>query len=225
MPQLHSFADDLWIAEAPLKFLGLHLGTRMTVVRLEGGSLLLHSPIAIDDALAREIDALGTVKYVLAPNTFHHLHAGSALARWPEARSFGAEGLQKKRPDLRLDQVLDDSLDLPFAGELEPLTIRGSILKETVLLHKRSGTLVSSDLLENFHSHDHLPTRIYLKVAGIHGKPGFSWPLRFVYKDRKVARESFDRLLRWDFDRAVIAHGESIASGARPILEQAYTWL
>jgi hypothetical protein len=38
--------EGLWVAAAPLSFLGLHLGTRMTVVRLAGGELWVHSPIA-----------------------------------------------------------------------------------------------------------------------------------------------------------------------------------
>ena len=48
MKQLHS---DLWIADSPLRFLGLEVGARMTVVRLPGPKLLLHSPIAATEKI------------------------------------------------------------------------------------------------------------------------------------------------------------------------------
>lgn len=225
MARLTPFADDIWIASAPLSMMGLRIGTRMSVVRLQDGSVLIHSPVPLDDALAQEIDALGPVKHVIAPNLFHHLHVGPALSRWPDARSYGPEGLSKKRPELRIDTRFTEDADLPFAGELEPLTVRGCDLRETVLLHRRTGTVVSADLTENFLSHDHLPTRLYLKISGVYGKPGWSKLLRFVYKDRKAARESIDRLLRWEFDRAVIAHGEPLAAGAKAAVEQTFTFL
>jgi hypothetical protein len=225
MALLEPFAPELWISTAPLSFLGMRIGTRMSVVRLGDGSVLLHSPVPIDDALAREIDAIGPVRHIVAPNLFHHLHVGPALARWPDARSYAPAGLAKKRRDLRIDARFDEDADLPFSGELEPLSIRGCDLAETVLLHKASKTVVSADLSENFKTMDHLPTRLYLKVSGVYGRPGWSRLLRFVYKDHTLARASIDRLLRWDFDRAVIAHGEPFREGAKAAVEQTFTFL
>ncbi|UQA55805.1 DUF4336 domain-containing protein [Polyangium aurulentum] len=225
MPQLQSFAQDLWTVTAPLSMIGLRLGTRMTVVRLEGGGVLLHSPVSVDDALAKEIEAIGPVKHIIAPNLFHHLHAGTARERWQEAKLYAPAGLEKKRPELRIDARLSDEADLPFAGELEPLTIRGSDLRETVFLHKRTGTVVSADLVENFHHVDHVPTRLFLKLGGVYGKPGWNRLLRFIYRDKRAARDSIDRLLRWDFDRAVIAHGEPLESGAKAIVGGSFDFL
>ena len=72
---LRQLAPDLWIAEQPLRFLGLELGARMTVVRLPGSRLLLHSPIARSRELAAEVERLGSPTYLVAPNRFHHLYA------------------------------------------------------------------------------------------------------------------------------------------------------
>ncbi|MGF6721724.1 hypothetical protein P3T43_001071 [Paraburkholderia sp. GAS41] len=46
MPQLQQIADNIWTVAAQHAFLGMHLGTRMTVVRLASGGLWLHSPVA-----------------------------------------------------------------------------------------------------------------------------------------------------------------------------------
>jgi Domain of unknown function (DUF4336) len=225
MSLLTPFAEELWTVAAPMSLAGLQLGTRMTVVRQKDGGLLLHSPVPIDEALARQLTALGPVSHIVAPNAFHHFHVGPAMARFPEARSYGAPGLARKRPDLRFGATFTEETPLPFSGELLPLTIRGSMLGETVLLHRRSGTVVSSDLTENWKTHEHLPTRLYLKAAGLHGKPGWSRFLRFFYRDHKAARESIDRLLKWDFDKAVIAHGDPLSSGAKRAVEQSFSWL
>jgi len=225
MSLLTPLAEDIWTVWAPMSLLGLQLGTRMTVVRLHDGGLLLHSPVPIDEALARELTALGPVAHIVAPNAFHHFHVGPAMARFPEARSYGAPGLTLKRLDLRFGAMFTEETPMPFTSELEPLTIRGSLIGETVLYHRRSRTVVSSDLTENFTSHEHVPTRLYLKAGGIYGKPGWSRFLRFVYRDHKATRESIERLLKWDFDRAVIAHGDPFAGGAKAAVEQSFTWL
>ncbi len=225
MSTLKPLADGIWVVAAPLSLMGFRIGARMTLVRLGDGSLVLHSAVPIDDALAREIDALGPVRHVIAPNTFHHLWAKPALERWPDARSWAAPGLEKKRKDLRIDARFDEDAALPFARELEPLTIRGCKLGETVLFHARTRTIVSSDLTENFVQVDHLPTRLYLKASGVYGKPGWSRLLRWLYDDKKLARQSVDRLLRWDFDRVVLAHGEPLSSGGRAAIEQTFRFL
>ena len=56
---LHPIAEDVWALDRPQSFLGLQLGTRMTVVQLSDGGLFVHSPVAPDDALRGALDDLG----------------------------------------------------------------------------------------------------------------------------------------------------------------------
>ena len=64
--RLNAIADGVWVVPAPLRFMGIFaIGTRMTVIRA-GDGLVLHSPIAIDEALKAEVDALGPVRHVVA---------------------------------------------------------------------------------------------------------------------------------------------------------------
>ncbi len=57
---------DLWVAEQPLRFGLLELGTRMTVIRLADASLLLHSPIGLSPALRAQLDELGEGFFTLS---------------------------------------------------------------------------------------------------------------------------------------------------------------
>lgn len=45
---LRQVSYNLWVAEQPLRFFGLEVGTRMTVVKLSNNFLVLISPIKID---------------------------------------------------------------------------------------------------------------------------------------------------------------------------------
>jgi hypothetical protein len=222
---LTKFAEGVWLASAPNKYLGWQLGTRMTVLRLGDGSLLIHSPIALDDSLKRDIDTLGPVGHIVAPNLFHHLHAGDAARAFPEAKLHGAAGLRKKRPDLRLDALLGEQNEPAWGDDLETLTIEGTLLDETIFWHKPSGTLVTADLIENFESADDWWTRLYLKAGGIHGKVGLSRMLRLAFRDRTKARRDIDQLLGWGFDRIVLAHGNPIGSNGVDALRETYAWL
>lgn len=222
---LERFAEGVWFASAPNTYLGWQLGTRMTVLRLGDGSLLIHSPIALDDSLKREIDTLGPVGHIVAPNLFHHLYAGDAAKAFPEAKVHGAAGLRKKRPDLRLDALLSEQNEPAWRDDLETLAIEGTLLDETIFWHKPSGTLVTADLIENFETADDGWTRFYLKAAGIHGKIGLSRMLRLAFRDRKKARRNIDQVLSWDFDRVVLAHGNPIGSNGIDAFRETYAWL
>jgi hypothetical protein len=80
---LHEVAPGLWVVERPQRFAGAELGARMTVIRLADGGLFVHSPVALDPALSRELTALGEVRCVIAPtNTPAH----SAERRFSDRR-------------------------------------------------------------------------------------------------------------------------------------------
>lgn len=209
-----------------MRFLGmLHIGTRMTVVRLRDGSLLLHSPVPLSTEAKAELDALGPVQHVVCPNLYHHVHASAVLAAYPQALLHAPAGLQKKRPDLPIGAPFAAAPHPAWAADLRPFQIEGSLLGETVFLHERTRTLISSDLTENFETSPHLLTRLYLKANGIHGKIGWSRMLRVLYRDRAAARRSIDQLLGLDFNRLIIGHGNIIQTEGREAVRGTFTWL
>ena len=87
--------------------LGFRFPARMSVLSLEAGKLALVSPVPIDDALAKEIAALGRVEFLIAPNLLHHLYLEAAARRYPEARVIAPRRLGVKKPGLRIDVALD----------------------------------------------------------------------------------------------------------------------
>lgn len=222
---LNQLAVDVWTVRAPMRFAGFAIGTRMTVVRLPGGGLLLHSPVPIDDALRAEVARLGPVEHIVCPNRYHHVHAVAAQKRFPDANLSAAAGLEKKRPDLRIDRVLDETPAPGWGDAIDLVSIDGCMLGETVLFHRPSRTLISADLVEYFEHHDEWLTRTYLKAAGVYGKVAWNRLLYFMYRDRAAARASLDRILAWDFERVSIAHGEIIERDAKAAVRNSFTWL
>ena len=225
MTTLERLDDNLWVAAAPLVYLGLHLGTRMTVVRLPDGALWIHSPISPTPELQAEVTALGPVRSIVAPSQFHHLHAGDWHRAFPAATLHGPAGLARKRPDLHLGARLEDAASAPWARDLTPVHIDGCMLDETVFVHGATRTLIGSDITENFTTSPHWATRLYLKAGGIHGKVGWSRLLRAVYRDRASARRSVDALLDLDFERVVLAHGDVIQAGGRSAIRETFAFL
>ena len=208
---LHTF-------EAPQRFYGLEVGSRMTVLELEG-SLLLHSPIDLDP---ERLAPLGTPRWVLAPNRLHHLHVGPWIERGLE--SWAAPGLPPRRPDLRFDHVVDEACE-PFGPAVRLLPLRCfSLTNEVVLLHRPSRTLVVTDLVFHFTPEAPWSTRAAMWCSGAY--PGCRASLiERLGMARAIAREEIAGLLDLDFDRLIPSHGAIIESGGKDALRQAYRWL
>lgn len=223
---MYELARNIWIAERPQRFYGLEVGTRMTVVRLAAGDLLLHSPVALDPELCRELDAIGRVRFVVAPNRVHHLYAGDVARAYPEARLWVAPGLERKRPDLAFVAVLGDEAPDEWKGEVDQTFFRGRPYEnEVVFLHRASRTLILCDLAFNFGPRAAAPTRWLMKLLRSYGRFGPSRLDPLLIRDRAKARRSLERILAWDFDRVVVAHGDVLESGGREALRQGYSWL
>ncbi len=226
MNPLVEVTDGLWVAHQPDHvYLGLKLGSRMTVVRLPDGGLLLHSPVAMTPALVAAVRELGTVTHVVAPSLYHHVYAGDAVAAFADAQLHGPADLHAKRSDLRFHHVLTEAPHPDWGDLLQPVGIDGCLLGETVLVHRPSSTIVSADLTENFATSDHFLTRLYLKAAGLENQIGWSRMLRVVYRDHRAARASLVKLMDHGCDRIVIAHGAVIESGAREALDRTFHFL
>ena len=223
---LRRLADDVWVTERPQRFFGLPVGARMTVIRLSGGRLLLHSPLPLDAALRVELDALGRVACAVAPNRLHHLYAGDVVRAYPEARLWVAPGLPEKRPDLVHAGVLGDEAPVEWRGELEQAFFRGRPYEnEVAFFHPATRTLILCDLAFNFGPRDAWPTRVLMSLLRSYGKLGPSKLDPLLIRDRAAARASLERILAWDFDRVIVAHGDVQESGGYALMRDGYAWL
>lgn len=61
---------------------------------------------------------------------------------------------------------------------------------------------------------------------------GAAWPcggvpldIRFSFTNRKLARQSLQKLLVWDFDKLILAHGLCVEKHAKRFVRRAFHWL
>ncbi len=221
---LTPFADDVWVATREAKFLHLETGTRMTIVRLSDGGLFVHSPVPLDADTRRAVDALGEVRAVVAPSIFHHLSVGEWQRAYPRAVFGACPGLEWKRADLAFDCVLADEPRAEWSRDLAQVYFSARRENEVVFFHPKSRTLICSDALLNLAAHPARTTRLVARLTG-NTAPGFGWPERFMIRDRRLARRQVTRLLEWDADKVVLAHGALVNGDGREVLRRAYAWL
>jgi hypothetical protein len=205
-PVLRALGPDLWEAELHLQE-GLHLRMRMTIVRRAGGGLWLHSPIAIDAALADQLAALGEVRDILAPNRFHRRFAAAAKKRYPGAKLWAAPGLAQKKPEIPFDATLSE--EIGWGAELQSVFLAGApAWSEHVYFHLPSRTLICTDLVFNIRDESSALTRFFYRLFGMWKRFGPNRLWRWLAKDRAALAASIERMLAWDIRRVVMAHGD-----------------
>ena len=221
---LEPFREDVWTATRRAKFFGLETGTRMTVVRLSDGGLFVHSPVALDSETRHEVDALGEVRAVVAPSLFHHLFVGEWMEAYPKAYFGACPGLEWKRADLAFTGVLGDQPHELWSRDLEQVYFSSRRENEVVFYDKRTRTMICADALLNLAVHDLASTRFVARMMG-NVAPGIGHLERFMIRDRGLARRQADRILAWDIDRIVVAHGGLVERDGHEVMRHAYEWL
>lgn len=223
---LRQLDEDIWVVDHDLSMLGLKIGTRTTLVRLSDGGLFMHSPGPLTVPLSQEIDALGPVRCIVAPNLFHHLYVTENAHAYRGASVHLAAGLEKKRKDLSYNGLLGATPDPIWAKDIDQALCGGApLVSEVAFLHRASRSLILTDLAFNFAHAPSLLTRAFLKLNGALGQFGPSRMIRLTTRDKAAARASLERILEWKFDRIVVSHGDVLEGDAAYILRKAFGWL
>jgi hypothetical protein len=226
--RLVPFTDSIWTATTPIRFAGTWFPHVMAVVRLARGDLLLHSPCRLTDDLEHDIARRGTVAHVVAPNWFHDLYLGEYRSVYQHA-TFWAPTLLKRQRRSIIDHVLDGATRPPWFAEMPHLKLSGLLtFDECIFYHRATGTLIVADLLMNASADDRTPhfTRLGYRVFGLNGKlkvfPILRW---FSLSNRAALRQAAHRILQWNPDRLIMAHGTPIKEHASHELRAAFRWL
>ncbi|NHK26677.1 DUF4336 domain-containing protein [Parvularcula flava] len=226
---MQQFADSLWLADGgTVEVFGFAYPTRMAVIRLADGGVFIWSPIELTDALREQVEALGPVRYIVAPNTLHHLYLGDWKAAFPDAELIGAPGLPEKRDDLTFDDILSDQPNAGWAGEIDQCPIMGNkITTEVVFFHRSSGTVLFTDLLQQYPKGWFSGWRALVAKLDLMMEPEPSVPRKFrlAFTDKPAAHASLEKVLNWPAEKIVMAHGTPVVQDARGYLRRAFAWL
>jgi hypothetical protein len=186
--------DRIWLFERPVWFSGVRQRVHTTVVRLEDGSLALHSPAPVGDALAQQLRALGPVRWLVVPNCFHHLGTAAAAARFPDAQVVGPASARARNKDLKLHADIAQLGEL--VPELETLPLDGvPFLDETVLYHRPTHTLLGADLVLCPNAKDHWSLRFAARLLGFYDEVRVPYDVKKKIPDKAAAARSLRAML------------------------------
>ena len=214
--KLRAIAENIWVAQYPLRLLGVPIGRNVTIVRLRDGRLIIHStaPFTAEDLL--KIRALGEPAWLLDATLFHDSFAREGCRALEGVPYFAPPGFRK------IDGVTILSLDPPpadWAGELEMRRVEGMPkVCEHVFFHCASRTLIVCDLLFHFPADLGGWPRFFVRhVMRLPRLIGMSLFLRLMVKDREAFSASLREIMKWDFERIIVGHGEPISRDARGV--------
>jgi hypothetical protein len=234
---LKGIAQDLWVVDGPLIRFGppglrMPFPTRMTVIRLAGRDLFVHSPTpflpGLAESLAREA---GRPCWIIGPNRLHYWWVPEWHSAFPQAEVYLAPRTREQSAG-RIDfstEPLDRECGYPWDEEIATLPLSGSYMTEVVFFHRRTRTLVLTDLIENFEP-EKLSSRLMRWMTRIGGVSdpdgGMPRDMRFTFRQNKPAlRSAVEKMIAWNPERIILAHGRWYTRAGTDELRRAFRWL
>jgi hypothetical protein len=227
-------APDLWIVDSgPLRAMGVDIPLRMTVVRLKSGALWLHSPTYYDERLRTELEKIGPILHLVAPNIAHWSFLKDWQAHCPGVTTWAARGLRQRSQVRKSGVALDFDLgaDAPnaWANEIDQALVPGGFgVNEVAFLHRPTSTLLLTDLIENFEAEKVNPLlRPLVRLVGAMAPDGKAPAyLRFAIKrKRRPAALAAHRMVAWAPERVIFAHGRWFERDGTAQLKRSLRWL
>lgn len=228
------WADEIWTVDGPevgyqLAGATIPCPTRMTVVRLPDGKLWLHSPVAYSKALADALDGLGEIDAIVAPNSFHHSHVGKWKSVYENATIYGCPELAERLETLGDWSAINAVTPTGWSGQIDHVTCDLGHFKEIVFFHRPTGTLIVTDLMQNFEPQRirNPFTRFLLWTGGATGPNGrASIEIRLAgFSRRRKLRVNLQEIFDWKPSSIILSHGSCYESNAMIELRRAFAWV
>lgn len=194
--------------------------------RLESGAVVIHSTGPFSEEDKEEIEQMGPVAAIVDVTNFHDTYAEVGRSAFPDARYFAPQGFPLAK-QLNAESIEDD--EAVWCKELLWVLLEGvPSLNEWACFHPESKTFVVADLLFNCKPDD-WRGKAFFAFAGIRGWPGNCRLFRLCIRDKKALEASIQKILAWDFNRVIVAHGDPIETDAKRIfidaIQRGFPWM
>lgn len=199
-----------------------HFPRRMTVLELPGRRLAVWSAIALREQEMAQLEAMGSVDFLIVPGASHRLDLKAWKLRYPAAKVLCAPGAreavaQAVPVDATTDVLGDPSVAffvVPGMGEMEA----------ALWVRRADGTtLVVNDIIANVHHPDGLGAKVMARLMGFGvDEPRMPWVGEKMFVKDHAAIAS--ALRAWAGEptlvRIVVSHGDVITDQPRAVLER-----
>jgi hypothetical protein len=213
----------IWASERPVWFGGVRLRARTSVIRLDDGRLLVHSPAPPSEGLLKQLADLGEVSWLVVPNCFHHLGTPAAVAAFPDAKVLGPKSAAGRNPALRLDLDIHEPAFAEAVPEFALFPLEGvPFLDETLLYHRPTETLLGADVVLRADETDHWSWRFAARITGCFKRVSVPPDVKKKVADKQAASRSLQALRALPIKRLIVAHGDVIHEA--PLAQLAEAW-
>jgi hypothetical protein len=204
---IEKLAENLWRVEGALP--NISLRRVMTVIRLGDGRLVVHSPISMDEASMKELEAWGTVAFIVVPNGYHRLDAPAWKARYPNARVLAPKGSKKKVEEkIAVDGDVTELAD----GSVRVVPLSGIKDLEVALVvdSKDGASIIVNDAVFNMDMPKKMFDRMIVSVMGSAPGPRVSRLFKLLgVKDKAAFRHDLEKLAATPrLQRLIVAHAK-----------------
>lgn len=232
---LKRVCDDVWIVDGPVIRFGMPwpkmpFPTRMTIIRTADDALLVHSPTVLVPSLAAEVESIGTPRWIIGPNRIHYWWIPDWKAAYGAADVYLAPRVVEQargRIDFQVS-ALDRDGGYPWSSEIETLPVTGSFMTEVEFFHRASRTLVLTDFIESFEAQKLSPlVRLVARLGGVlHPDGQMPRDMRLTFSKHQAAlRAAVEKMIAWDPERIIFAHGKWYERNGAEELRRAFRWL
>lgn len=223
---IERLAENLWWVQGDLP--NMSLKRVMTIVRLDDGRLVIHSAIALEEPLMRELQAWGTPAFLLVPSAYHRLDAPAWKRKFPELNVLTPRGSQTQ---VREVVAVDGSYeDFPARDDVRLFTLPGVAEREGGMLVRSADgvSVVLNDAVFNMDRKRDPLGFLFTTIMGSAPGPRISRLAKLLLvKDRAALKRELATLADHpNLVRLIVSH-EKVASGpdARQALIQALGYL
>lgn len=199
----------LWCLESYFVVCGCRGSVRMTAIETMAG-LVLYSPVRLTMETVAQIESIGRVAVIVAPNLFHHLFLRQCRATFPEARVLIARGLEAKIGALPGAEEISTKTRFCAEDAFDHFVFDGHALHETVLFHRPTTTLITADLIYNFGPRQYLAERTFFRAIGCYGAPKVAFYHRYAIKQKQSVSRLVETVSLWQPRRIIMSHGDII---------------
>ena len=208
-------APNTYMARGSLKMNAvMRISRNMAIVRHNDG-LTLVNPIRLNEAGEAQLNALGKVRHILRLGCFHGIDDPYYMDKYsPE---FWCQAGGTVYPEPKIDHIITETTDLPFPNA-ELFCFKRTTQPECALLiNTGNGILLTCDAIQHYgdYSNNNWFASVMMPLIGFRKTTliGPFWMKLLTGKGDSLEDE-FERLLKWQFDKLLSAHGTLLETGA-----------